>query len=219
MQLVFAAQCLLCRAFCRAALCDDCHRDVAKLSANSRCPQCGVPANGVCGVCLKSPPAYDRTWAALTYARPLSTLVRDFKFHGRWQMTQLLAGFMRAPAADMMIPVPLFFAREQWRGFNQARELARAMPGPKPPLHEELLSRVVNTHPQSRMPDAAARRRNLKKAFLATPAVRGKTLLVVDDVMSSGVTLNEVARALKKEGAAAVFNLVVARAAPGIRVS
>ena len=133
-------------------------------------------------------------------------------------MTQLLAGFMRAPAADMMIPVPLFFAREQWRGFNQARELARAIPKPAPPLHNELLSRVVNTLPQSRMPDIAARRRNIRGAFLASPAVRGKTLLLVDDVMSSGVTMNEAARALKQAGAAAVFNLVVARAAPGVRV-
>ena len=212
MQIIPVLQCALCRKFCRRALCEDCRRDIVRLAADSRCPRCAAIAVGTCGACLSRPPAFDKTHAALSYLPPLSALIRDFKFHGRWQITRLLAEFARAPSADMMLPVPLFFTRERWRGFNQARELARAVPPPTPPLCDNHLLRIVDTSPQSLLPDAAARQKNVRGAFVAAN-VRDKTVLVVDDVMSSGATLNEIAVALKRAGAAAVINLVIARAA------
>lgn len=154
----------------------------------------------------------------MTFAPPLSALVRDFKFRGRWHLARFLAELTEetpAPEADAILPVPLFFAREQWRGFNQSREIARALPKSAPPRRDSWLSRIADTPPQTQMPDAAARRRNVRGAFSAAADARGKTLLVVDDVMTSGSTLDEIARTLKKAGAAKVVNLVVARAAPG----
>ena len=212
--------CALCRAACRFVICAACRRDVERLQTPARCLQCALPAAGaLCGECLKSPPCFDRTCAALTFAPPLSSLVRDFKFRGRWHMAQFLAEFLAGAAdatkADATLPVPLFFAREQWRGFNQAREIARALPKSAPPRRDSWLSRIADTRPQTQMPNAAARRKNVRGAFAAAADARGKTLLVVDDVMTSGSTLNEIARTLKKAGAAAVINLVVARAAPG----
>ena len=117
-----------------------------------------------------------------------------------------------------MLPVPLFPARETWRGFNQSRELARALPPSAPPRKDSFLRRISDTLPQSQLPNAAARRKNVRGAFTAAPAVFGKTVLVIDDVMSSGATLNETARALKDAGATEVINLVIARAAFGAAV-
>ena len=125
-------------------------------------------------------------------------------------MARFLAQLMHVPEADVLLPVPLFFAREQWRGFNQSREIARALPD-TPPRHDSWLMRITDTHPQATMPNAAARRKNVRGAFVASEKVRGATILVVDDVMTSGSTLNEIARTLKKAGAAEVVNLVVAR--------
>lgn len=151
----------------------------------------------------------------MTFAPPLSALIRDFKFHGRWHLAKFLAQLAEVPEADAMLPVPLFVARERWRGFNQSREIARALPNKTPPRRDSWLSRITDTPPQTKMPDAAARRRNVRGAFVASPEVRDKTVLVVDDVMTSGSTLNEIARTLKKAGAKEVVNLVVARAEPG----
>lgn len=205
--------CALCRASCRRTLCPACYADIERLGGRRRCRRCANIAGGDwCGTCLKTPPLFEQTHAALAFAPPLAGLIRDFKFHGAWQLARLLAGFARAPAADVMAPVPLFIGRERWRGFNQALELARALPPPAPPLRHDLLRRITNTLPQSELPNLAARRRNVRGAFHVSRAVSGKTVLVVDDVMSSGSTLNEIAGALKKAGAAAVINLVIARA-------
>ena len=210
--------CVLCGAGCRRALCGGCRDDVAELAAAARCKRCAAIVGGgaeVCGGCLGKPPNYDRSHAALSYAPPLAAMIKAFKFGGKWQLAALLAGFARAPAADIMIPVPLFSAREKWRGFNQARELARALPPPAPPLADNMLERIRDTRPQSHMADAAARRGNVRGVFRAVGDFAGKTVLVVDDVMTTGATLDEIARVLKKAGAAAVVNLVVARTAPG----
>ena len=207
--------CLLCRAASRRALCAPCAQDIARLRAKSRCEKCAIPAAAaLCGECLRRPPHYDRTFAAHTYAPPLSALIQDFKFNGKWQLAKLLAEAASVPKADALIPVPLFFAREQWRGFNQSREIARALPPPRPPRQDLWLRRIADTPPQTRMPNAAARRKNVRGAFVADAKVRDKIILVVDDVMTSGATLNEIARTLKQAGAKEVFNLVAARAAP-----
>lgn len=205
------AVCALCRAPCRATLCAPCRHDLSKLDSPARCPQCATPTpqGEHCGKCLRKPPHFDRTVVALNYLPPLTLLIKDFKFYGKWQLAALLADTARPPTADVMIPTPLYPARERWRGFNQARELARALPPPTPPLFAAGLRRIKDTPPQSELPNATARRDNVRDAFAAA-SVKG-TVLVVDDVMTTGSTLNEIAGVLKKAGAAAVINLVIAR--------
>jgi ComF family protein len=188
--------------------------DVERLRVVVACPQCAAPTDGLCGVCIKQPPAFDCTVAALCYLPPLTMLVQYFKFYGSWQLAELLASFAVAPAADVMLPVPLHPTRESWRGFNQARELAKMLPSPAPPLRDDWLRRVVDTLPQTRQTNVAARRRNVKGAFTVAAAVRGRRVLVVDDVMSSGATMQEIAKVLKKAGAAKVINLIIARTVP-----
>ena len=211
--MLYFRSCVLCKSACHLPLCQHCRRDLT-LTATSpaRCPQCAAPANGICGQCLHRPPAFDSTIAALNYTPSLSLLIRRFKFYGHWYLARLLAEFIQMPQGDVVLPAPLFPTRERWRGFNQAREIAKAAPMLPAPLDDAILSRIVDTTPQSQLPNAAARRRNVSGAFKASNSAAGKTIIVIDDVMTSGATLNEIAIALKKSNAAKVINVVIARA-------
>lgn len=144
-----------------------------------------------------------------TYQMPLDALVRRYKYGGQWQLAATLAKLLPPPPpADVVLPVPLHPQRERWRGFNQARELAkRAYLHPR----EGFLTRIVNTPPQAELSGKSARQRNIRGAFQASAAVRGLSVLLVDDVMTSGATIWEAARTLKKAGAKSVKALLLAR--------
>ena len=171
-----------------------------------------VTANGLCGTCIKKPPFFDRTVTAQIYKPPLSFLIRRYKYGDGWQLSSLLAKFLPPPPpTDSVLAVPLHPARERWRGFNQSRELAREIFGPSPANDKRIL-RVANTAPQTNQPNTAARKKNVRGAFQASDKLNGLSVLVVDDVMSSGATLNEIAKTLKKAGVKTVTNFIVARA-------
>lgn len=209
--------CVLCRASgARGGLCAPCAADIAKLRRRASCPQCGAEAGAalVCGECLRNPPHFDATVSFYPYAHPLDILLQRFKYGGGWQLAPAVASYMPPPpACDIILPVPLHPNREQWRGFNQSRELLRAA-GIKPRDNNNTTSatitRTTDTPRQSLMPDAKQRRKNVRGAFEVS-GVDGKSIVIVDDVMTSGATLNEIARVLKKAGAKKVTNLVVAR--------
>jgi ComF family protein len=181
-----------------------------------------VPAPA-CADCLKHPPAFDATLAALRYACPVDRLVQQLKFGGRQTFHRLasadfLAACMLAgprPQGDVIVPVPLSPSHLRERGFNQALEIARPLARALGlPLDTRHLVRERETLPQSRLP-WRARRANVRRAFACTADCSGRAVIVVDDVMTSGATLDAVARALKDHGAARVVNWVAARAAKG----
>jgi ComF family protein len=174
-----------------------------------------------CGACLAAPPRFDATFALADYRAPLAQLAVALKFHGRLAIARDLAerlaraanqrgGFIE-PRIDLMIPVPLSAKRLAARGYNQAWEIAR-------PLARRLGIRAAatatvrgaDTPPQAQL-DAAARHRNLRAAFAVTAPIKGLHIAVVDDVMTSGATLEALARTLKRAGAARVTNLVAFR--------
>jgi len=164
----------------------------------------------VCGDCLTQPPAFDAVIAAFAYTPPLDLLVKQFKYGGGWQLAKIMARLMPPPpAADLVLPVPLHWQRERERGFNQARELAKRVR-----LHhrDDILQRIGETAPQASLPDRTARRKNVKGVFQVDGDVRGLSVLLVDDVMTSGATINEAAKVLKTAGASTVSALVFARA-------
>lgn len=205
-------QCTLCAATAsRRALCDDCRADLELLRLHDPCHRCGLPqAAPLCSRCAQQPPAIDRTFVRYKYQPPLDALISQFKYGGQWQLAATLALLMPLPPpADMALALPLHPAREAARGFNQARELAKKIR--LRPL-EGVLVRRVNTAPQTELAARAARQKNMRDAFAADGAVHGKAVLLVDDVMTSGATLNEAARALKKAGAQTISALVLARA-------
>jgi len=196
--------CLLCGTTSATTLCPACAADLPVPGAFA-CPCCAAPLAAsapACADCLKSPPAFDATFAVLHYAFPVDRLVQQLKFGGRHAFHRLAsADFFAArmlagqrPEGDVIVPVPLSRARLAERGFNQALEIARPLARALAlPLDAHSLLRSRDTPPQSRLP-WKARRRNMQQAFACAGDFSGKTLIVVDDVMTSGATLDAVAR-------------------------
>jgi ComF family protein len=229
--LKFAQQdCVLCGAGSGTdLLCAGCRPELPRAPAPA-CPLCAGPIGAgpvyaepgdqhVCGTCLTHPPAYDRTFAALSYGFPTDELIQALKYRSQLPLAPLFAELLgqivgKAPRPDRVIPLPLHPDRARERGFNQATEIAK-------PLAKTLgiafdttsLTRARNTAAQAALP-LERRHRNVKGAFTCAETVAGMHVAVVDDVMTSGATLNEAAKALKQAGAAEVSLWVVARAVP-----
>lgn len=222
LDLLLPRSCLLCGDAAGNALCAGCDADLPRLD-NPRCPVCATPLATeapLCADCLRQPPAYDATHAALRYTFPFDRLVQQLKFGGRHAFHRLAgADFFAAcllagphPAGDLILPVPLSRQRLRERGFNQAFEIARPLARALAlPLAATTLIRARDTPPQSRLP-WRIRHRNVHQAFACSGDLSGKTVIVVDDVMTTGATLDAVARTLKANGATRVVNWVVARA-------
>ena len=209
---LFAGSCYLCRGAAQRVLCAACESDLPHL-APPRCPRCALasPRGEVCGRCLSEAPHYDATFAALAYQFPADALVHSLKFRGELALAGFLGELLRKQIqddVDCVIPVPLSTARLRERGYNHAAEIARHLARAK--LDVSLCERSRDTQPQMALP-FDERRRNVRGAFRCTRALRGETVAVVDDVMTTGATLDELAAVLKAAGARRVVNWVVAR--------
>lgn len=179
------------------------------------CPRCGLPSPdaATCGRCVTEKPAYDATRAALAYDFPADALVHSLKFRGELALAPLLGKLLRETLgeerADCIVPVPLSSGRLRERGYNQAVEIARHLG--RPGLDLALCERTRESRPQMELPHDE-RQRNVRGAFRCTGSLVGARVAVVDDVMTTGATLNELARTLKAAGAVHVSNWVVTRA-------
>jgi ComF family protein len=217
-KLLFGGSCFLCRGGADALLCADCDADLPRL-AEALCPRCALasPAGAVCGRCLAKPPHYDATVAALAYRFPADVLVQSLKFNSELALAPLLGEILAKKInerVDFLLPVPLSAARLRERGFNQALEIARSVSrATGVPLKHELCERTRDTSAQFDLP-FAERRKNVAAAFHCPRLIGGATVAVMDDVMTTGATLDEIAATLKKAGAARVVNWVVARTPP-----
>ena len=183
----------------------------------------GTSAAAVCGNCLRRPPAFDATFVVTDYEAPLDQLVLDLKFGAQLALAplfgRLLAQAMRqqprAAWPALLAPAPLGRQRLAERGFNQALEIGRTLARELGlPLQARLLERCRDTAPQTLLAPAE-RRANMRLAFTVPPAklsrVRGLHVGVIDDVITTGVTLDEIAASLKRAGAARVTCLAFAR--------
>ena len=196
-----------------------------------RCLTCALPLSAGhgstaterqyrCPGCIAAPPAFDATIVLADYRPPLARLTLDLKFRSRLALAGALADRLARAAEDalaaddvpdVVVPVPLARGRLASRGFNQAWEIARWLAHRlELPADATLLARVAETARQATL-DADARRRNVEAAFAVTRPVRGLAVAVVDDVMTSGATLEAAAQALKAAGARRVTNLAVLR--------
>lgn len=219
---VFGGTCYLCRGASSGAICADCRAEMPSLS-RPRCPRCALPNDrgALCGRCLGDPPAYDATCAAFAYAFPADVLVQGLKFRGELGLAPLLAACLQTEIpreagneVDVLMPVPLHDLRLRERGFNHSLEIARPISAAFGlPLDALACERVRNTEPQLGLP-WKARRENMRGAFSCRKGLEGKRVAVIDDVMTTGATLNEMAATLKRFGATRVVNWVVARTPP-----
>lgn len=213
-------RCLLCGDAGADGL-DLCAACAAELPRNtSCCARCALPlprAAALCGACQRKPPPWDAAWAPFRYGWPLDRLEARYKFGRDLAAGRALAELWRripAPAAPLWIlPVPLHRGRLRERGYNQALELARPLGRALGvPVRHDLLSRAHATTAQTEL-DAAARRRNVRGAFvLRAGAELPAHVAVLDDVMTTGATLAECARVLKRAGVARVEAWALARA-------
>lgn len=212
--------CCLCGEFAGATLlCNDCRNDLPRITLPC-CPVCAlpVPGGGTCGACLNQPPYFDATHCRFRYAFPVDRLVHALKYQHRLVVSAFFADALSEISAavlaqtDLLLALPLSAERLCERGFNQALEIARPLARRFGlALAAQGYRRSIDTVPQTSLP-WKERHKNVLGAFECDSDLTGTTVTVIDDVMTTGATLNEFARTLKKHGAAKVTNLVVARA-------
>ena len=215
------SQCEICHAWPSEPVCRDCIRRFSH--PQPRCQTCALRVHsGVlrCGVCVTQPSALDACLAVVSYEYPWAGLVRLFKFNDRPAWSTQIAQIMQANAdvqpvlgaADLVVPMPLSATRLRTRGYNQALVLAQALQIKK--LDCAVLLRIKDT-PALSLLDREDRLRAMADAFalepLLAPKVRGKRIVLIDDVMTTGATLHGAASVLKAAGAAHVTGLVFAR--------
>jgi len=207
--------CLLCGAGAPdARVCARCDATLQRLPA-AHCARCALPLTSgtVCGACLDDPPEYDSVSAPYTYAFPVDALIHAFKYGGTLSIAPVLAAKLgsAAPPVDILIPMPLATGRLRERGFNQAQELAR-LAGCRLGMRvfAHACRKVADTAPQAALP-WKERARNVRGAFVCDADLTGLSVAVVDDVITTGATLNELARNLKRAGAVQVSGWAVAR--------
>ena len=204
-------------------LCRYCEEDlVANLTA---CRGCATPlpvgGDERCGGCLRSARTFDAAFAPYLYEYPMDRLIQRFKYQGELAVGRVLGELLASAVAargcelpQVLVPVPLARAKQRMRGFNQALELARPLGRALSlPVRMDLCARSRATADQATL-GARARRRNLRGAFVAVASEAAQRIALVDDVLTTGSTCEELARVLKRAGAERVDVWVVARASP-----
>ena len=219
--------CVLCGETCAPLICQHCHQQFFN-DLTARCMQCAIAipeteSNQRCGACISTPPNFDHTIVVCGYVAPIDHLILAYKFGHQLPIATLFANMLRDATlkehqqflCELLCPVPLGPKRLVERGYNQSLEIAKPLSHHLGvPLSQQLLRRSRETAQQSSLhPDD--RHKNVRNAFTidgsAIELIRGKHIGVVDDVMTTGTTLNEIAALLKRFGAAKVSNYVFAR--------
>jgi ComF family protein len=226
LDLLLPPRCLACGGTVAEAgtLCVQCWRAITFLGAPC-CACCGLPfefapaAPAICGACARATPAFDRARAVMRYDEASRALILAFKHGDRLHLAPAFgtwlkrAGGALVSEAEVAVPVPLHWTRLFARRYNQAAVLAHALHSAGgPPVGADWLVRRRRTPSQGKR-NAEGRARNVRAAFAVKPGrdVRGKRVLLIDDVFTTGATVAECARVLRRAGAAAVDVLTLAR--------
>ena len=222
--LILPPSCVLCGAHGQAPVLDLCRPCAEDLSLNlCACHRCAAPLTGagdlICGRCLRYPPHFDRAFVPFGYVYPLDQLIRAFKYRGILSYGRVLGSLLadrvctrQEPMPERIVPMPLHPSRQRERGFNQASELARPISQRlNVPFDERLCRRIRATADQTEL-DARSRRRNVRRAFEGPGKTGLRHVAVLDDVLTTGSTANEMARVLKAVGVETVEIWAVARA-------
>ena len=218
LQAISQKNCVLCGMTSKQDLCTACRDNLPQIPAN-HCPTCLLPVatSLTCGTCLKTQPAFTRSIAALQYTFPVNALIHSLKYQSNLAIAPVLANLLLektnvAKKPDFIVPMPLHPKRLKERGFNQALEIARYISNHnKITLLPDTCIRVRNTASQTTLP-WTDRQKNIRDAFSCKMDFSSKHVAVVDDVMTTGATLNEISKVLRQCGAEEVSGWMVARA-------
>jgi len=229
LDLFLKQSCLLCASHQggKLGLCDACLHDLPWHDAPC-CPQCGLLSNGLlCGNCLNATPSFDATNALFTYDYPLDRLLQHYKYQESLSLANTFAALWlekqaaniadsqdEKPEIDLIIPMPMHKNRLKQRGFNQALEIARLISKhTQIKLDYTSCQRTRLTPPQASLP-LKERIKNIRGVFQCDKNLQGLNIALVDDVMTTGASLNELAKTLKQAGAAHVECWLIARTLP-----
>lgn len=213
-------RCAVCAQPSASMLCAPCRRELPW--NRSACPYCARPLQtaATCAACASAPPPFDAAWAAFRYAPPVDRAIQGLKYHadfraGRWlghEMSAALA-VREAPLPELLLPVPLHRGRLRQRGYNQALELARVIGALLEIDVAAGAARRLRATEDQIGKNAAARRRNVRKAFAVDGAqIAGRHVALIDDVMTTGSTAAELARTCRAAGARRIEVWTAARA-------
>ncbi len=214
LQQILPKRCLLCDEACfdHHFLCYDCESILPWQPPS--CVRCGValPEQAdfvLCALCLSHQPAFHATTALFEYKPPISQFVLKLKFQKNLSMARLFSNYWidyikkyrdLNNLPELLIPVPLHHKRLRERGFNQALEIAKPIGKQfKIPIDIKSCSRIMNTHPQATL-SVKDRKNNLKNAFVLSHPITAKHVAIIDDVVTTGTTVNEISRLLEKSG-------------------
>ncbi|STY28392.1 competence protein ComF [Legionella wadsworthii] len=213
--------CVLCNQFHddKMAVCNSCIELMTPLGA--ACRYCAYPLADphflACGRCIKKPPSFDRAFINYIFEEPLRNLLHQFKYHNGLYLGSFLCQLMllslpnHENLPECLIPVPMHPQRIKARGFNQAAVLTRLLAKKlKLPFDLTKCQKVLNTKPQASL-DGEQRKKNLREAF-KTQKMPWKHVAIIDDLLTTGSTANEIACTLKKSGVAKVDVWCCARA-------
>lgn len=219
-------------------LCSVCESSIEYLDKFSKCSQCGVPfgyfeerSKGVneistddghlCSKCLKGRYSFKKARSVTVYSGVVRELIHAFKYEGKLKLTRTLSNIIiENPPFDLsqfdaLVPVPLYIAKLRQRQYNQSAELAKVI-GRSSEVKADLfgLIKVRDTLPQIKIKDEAERRRNVRGAFKVRPgrSFKGQSVLLVDDVLTTGSTSDECCKTLLKSGAKSASVLTLSRA-------
>lgn len=223
-RLKFKQICTLCASHDGGDLgiCKSCLHDLPRHDA-PQCPQCALPTDGsICGNCISSPPDFNATHALFTYDYPVDALLQHYKYKETLHLANTFSALMvskqliahhRKPI-DLIIPMPMHAKRLKERGFNHALEIARLLSRQlQIPLDYTTCQRTKHTPPQASL-HLKERFKNIRGVFNCQQKLPDLRIAIVDDVMTTGASLNELAKTLKQAGAAHVECWVIARTLP-----
>ena len=204
-------------------ICHACHNSLPH--NHYACWQCALPLTAdttqtLCGNCQSSPPPFSQTIAACRYEYPIDELITQFKYHEKLHFLPIVANLLLQKInnpidgwspPDQLIAVPMHRKQLNQRGFNQADLIARYLSKKLNITYNKNGCSRIKNNPSQRILKAKQRKQNLKNAFIASTSVQNKKIAIIDDVMTTGATVEELAKVLLKAGAKKVDVWCIAR--------
>jgi ComF family protein len=218
-QLILSGSCFFCLSKTNGAWCIECEQDL--VDKPDRCPKCAKKSIGkhICGACIKNESPINRTNILFDYQYPANQIIKVFKFKNRPELAKHFAHKLaerlinnNVEQPEALIPVPLHSNRQRARGYNQSLEISKHLSrllGLS--LYSTLCNRTKNTDPQSTLP-IKTRRKNVKGAFALAEQPTLNHIVLVDDVITTGSTINEIASLFKRAGCQRIDVWAIARA-------
>lgn len=220
LELVYPIKCPFCGKITGEGICRECNKKIVKIE-EPFCMKCGKPLRKAeqeyCYDCKKGGHVFEEGRGLWVHKSPVSDALYAFKYQNRRiygeifgrELVENFESYLRKRQIDLIIPIPLYKKKLRKRGYNQAEILARALSeGTGIPMNTRILIRQRETAPQKKLNDKE-RRKNIRGAFVVLKQVRGKKIVLIDDIYTTGSTLDEAALVLKKAGAQNVCFLTI----------